>query len=294
MKSEIEQRTATGQFRFLIDRENLPFVKLSFKGEPIYFSDSIKPVLMNSEYDLVDSLKKTSPKNPAVLTLDYRIQNAAQKALDQYAGAIVLLDVKKGDILAAASSLKGVGANHPEGTSLAMTGRYEPGSIIKMITLAGSLDHGVDLNKIVPFQCDGYITLQDNKLFICWKKHGQVKDINTATAVSCNVAFARLGLALKPADLINNLKQFGFDSRLAGMLPVELGKIKEGSIDERYLSNLSIGLELFGNDSPSCCDASFSNRKWRSLCYTSSDFRISETLLDYLLEIYHRLNFADL
>ena len=243
LKSEIEHRTTTGQFGFLIDRENLPLVKLSFKGEPTYLSDSIKPVLMNSEYSLVDSLKKASPKNPALLTLDYRIQNAAQKALDRYAGAIVLLDIKRGDILAAASSLKGVGANHSEGTSLAMTGRYEPGSIIKMITLAGSLDHGVDMNKIVPFQCDGYLTLQDNKPLYDWKKHDQIKDINTATAVSCNVAFARMGLALKPADLINNLKQFGFDSRLDGLLPVELGKIKEGSIDERYLSNLSIGLE---------------------------------------------------
>jgi cell division protein FtsI/penicillin-binding protein 2 len=52
-----------------------------------------------------------------------------------------------------------------------------------------------------------------------------------------------VGLALKPADLINNLKQFGFDSKLPGMIPVGLGKIKEGSINEMYISNLSIGLD---------------------------------------------------
>ncbi|MCI0413215.1 hypothetical protein L0222_10505 [bacterium] len=243
LKSEIEQRTTTGQYAFLIDRENLPIVNLSLKGDAVYLSDAIRPVLTNSQYNLVDSLKKAVPKNQAVLTIDFRIQNAAQKALDRYAGAIVLLDVKKGDILAATSNLKGVHANHPEGTSLAMIESYEPGSIIKMITLAGSIERGVDLKKILPYQCEGYLKLQNNKIRHDWKKHGQVKDLNTATAVSCNVVFARMGLSLKPADLIANLKQFGFNSRLSGMIPLDLGKIKEGQLDDDYLSKLSVGLE---------------------------------------------------
>ncbi|HSE42394.1 MAG TPA: penicillin-binding transpeptidase domain-containing protein, partial [Acidobacteriota bacterium] len=97
--------------------------------------------------------------------------------------------------------------------------------------------------KIVPFRCDGNIALDGNKMLYCWKEHGELKDMNQASAVSCNVAFARLGLSMKPADLINNLKQFGFDSKLPGMLPVELGTIKQGSMNERYISDLSIGLE---------------------------------------------------
>ncbi|HSE42055.1 MAG TPA: hypothetical protein VLH08_14920, partial [Acidobacteriota bacterium] len=129
LKSEIEQRTWTGSYAFMIDRENFPLVKMSFKGNVIFLSDAIKPLLVNSEYNLAESLKKTSLKNPAILTLDHRLQNAAQKALEAYAGAIVLLDVKKGDILAAASNLK----NHSAGSSIAMTTDYEPGSIIKMI-----------------------------------------------------------------------------------------------------------------------------------------------------------------
>lgn len=243
LKSEIEQRTASGQYPFLIDRENLAIVKLSLKGNPVYLSEVIKPVLSNSHYNLVDSLKKANPKNQTVLTIDFRIQNAAQKALEKYAGAIVLLDVKRGDILAATSNLKGVHANHPEGTSIAMTQNYEPGSIIKMITFAGAVERGIDLKKIVPYQCDGYLQLPNNKILYCWMKHGLVKDMNIASAVSCNVGFAKMGLALKPADLIENMKQFGFNSRLTGMIPLDLGKIKEGQLDDEYLSKLSIGLD---------------------------------------------------
>ncbi len=243
LKSVIEQRTTTEHYPFLIDRENLPVVNLTLKGNPIYLSDNIRPLLINSKYDVIDSLKKADPKNQTVLTIDSRIQNAAERALDKYAGAIVVLDVKNGGILAATSSLKGVGSNHPDGTSLAMTEGYEPGSIIKLITLAGILEHGVDLKKIVPYQCDGYLKLRDNKVLYCWDKHGLVKDINTATAVSCNVGFAKMGLLLKPADLIANLKQFGFNDRLNGMMPVDLGKIKEGQVDDEYISKLSIGLD---------------------------------------------------
>jgi len=235
LKSEIEQRTATGHYPFLIDRENLPIVNLTLSGNPVYLSDTIRPLLVNSNYNLFESLKREDSKNQTVLTIDSRIQNAAETALDKYEGAIVMLDVKNGDILAAAS--------HPETASVAFTQSFEPGSIIKMITLAGSLEHGLDMKKIVPYQCDGYLKLRNNKVLYCWDRHGLVKDINRATAVSCNVGFAKMGLSLKPADLIANLKQFGFNDQLSGMMPVDLGKIKDSQIDDEYISKLSIGLD---------------------------------------------------
>jgi hypothetical protein len=235
LKSEIEQRETTGHYPFLIDRQNLPVVNLTLKGNPIYLSDAIRPLLVNSNYNLVESLNRIAPKNQTVLTIDSRIQNAAETALEKYAGAIVLLDVKNGDILAAAS--------HPESASVAFTQKFEPGSIIKMITLAGGLERGLDMKKIVPYQCDGYLKLRDNKVLYCWDKHGLVKDINRATAVSCNVGFAKMGLSLKPADLIANLKQFGFNDRFNGTMSLDLGKIKDSQIDDEYISKLSIGLD---------------------------------------------------
>ena len=37
LKSEIEQRTTTGHYPFLVDRENLPVVNLTLKGESNLF-----------------------------------------------------------------------------------------------------------------------------------------------------------------------------------------------------------------------------------------------------------------
>ena len=242
LKGEIEQRTSTGQYALLFDRENLPVVNLNMKGETLFLSDTVKPVLRNSSYDLMPRF--SDRRNQAVLSLDYRIQNAAFKALDKYAGAMVVLDVKKGDILAAASSLKGINSQYPPESQLALTQEYEPGSIIKMITLSGSLEKGVDFSKIFPVQCDGYLKLSQDPPIYDWKKHDQVKDIDTATAVSCNVSFAKIGLSMKPSDLLANLKQFGFNSRLqTSVLNVDLGKITEGEINDHYLANLSIGLQ---------------------------------------------------
>src|SRR4029078_12280500 len=70
------------------------------------------------------------------------------------------------------------------------------------------------------------------------------KDVETAAAVSCNVGFAKMGLILKPADLLANLKTFGFDERLPNaFLPLELGKIKKAELNEMVLADLSIGLD---------------------------------------------------
>ncbi|MCI0415560.1 hypothetical protein L0222_22525 [bacterium] len=243
LKAEIERRLSTGSYTFLYDRENLPLVSKSFKGSFNILYDPVQAVFRNPSGDYLSKLDDR-PNRQATLTLDYRIQIAALKALEKYAGAIVLLDVRTGDILAAASSLKGRNSVHPPGTSVAMHVMYEPGSIIKMITLAGALESGSHPERLFPLPCEGSFKLSDNELFYCWNVHNQITDFDFATAVSCNVSFAKIGLAMKPADLLSNLRTFGFDGKLPGdYLPLPLGKIVEGSMNDRYVANLSIGLE---------------------------------------------------
>jgi penicillin-binding protein A len=237
LKSEIEHRLSTGQFTFAFDRQNLPLVSKSLQGTPNILYDAVRTVFRNPSGDYLAG-PENRPNAQITVTLDYRIQNAALKALEKYAGAIVLLDVQKGDILAAASSSKS------PGTAVATHVMYEPGSIIKMITLAGALESRSNPEKLFPLQCDGALKLSDNQAFYCWKAHGQVKDANVATAVSCNVAFAKIGLAMKQADLLSNLRRFGFDAKLKGdYFPLQLGKTIEGEMNDRDVANLSIGLE---------------------------------------------------
>ncbi len=242
-RMEIEQRLSTGQFTFVYDRENLPLVQKSLKGEFKLLYEPVQSILKSPGGDFLAELNQ-QPNRQTVLTIDYRIQNAALKALGKYAGAIVLLNTENGDILAAAGNLKGVNSEYPPGTSIALHTLYEPGSIIKMLTLAGAIEKGAGPEKLFPLQCEGNLKLSENKLLYDWKVHNEVKDIDTATAVSCNVSFARMGLMMKPADLFANLRNFGFDARLQDtFVPLDLGKILEGELNDLYLANISIGLE---------------------------------------------------
>lgn len=242
LKAEIDQRMTTGRYGLVFDRESLALVNVSLKGETQVLYDAVRPVFKNDAFDYLAQLQRSSGQS--VLTLDYRIQNAAVKAFGKYAGAIVVLDPKNGDILAAASSPKGVNSEYPPDSCLALNQLYEPGSINKMITLAGALEHQVDVTKIFPLQCEGNLKLANDKVLYDWKTHGEVKDLDTATAVSCNVAFAKIGLSMKPSDLIANLKSFGYDSQLRDtFVPLSLGRIQEGDGSDEYLAHLSIGLD---------------------------------------------------
>jgi peptidoglycan glycosyltransferase len=242
LKEEIDHRISTNQYTLVYDRENLSLVSHSLKGGIQIPYEPVQTLLRTPAGDYPERIK--GENRQAMLTLDYRIQAAATKALEPYAGAIVLLDVEKGDILAAASSWKGKNSTHAPGTPLAMTMQYEPGSIIKMITLAGALENGSDPLALFPMKCEGSVKLSNNRILYCSKTHGEIKDVNVATAVSCNVAFARMGLDMKNADLISNLRKFGFDAQLSIQhFPMQLGKLKQSNIDDQYIGYLSIGLE---------------------------------------------------
>lgn len=243
LKTELERLKTRGDYVLLYDRENLPLVNVNTESEisPVY--KPAMPVLVTSRMNVPDTIRQM-PYRQASLTIDSRIQNAAIQALGQYAGSIVVLDARSGQILAAASNPKGVRSDHPENAPLAFDEMYEPGSIIKMITLAGALEKGVDLSSIFPFECTGLLKLSNNKILYDWKVHGTVTGIDQATAVSCNVSFAKLGLAMKPAEFLENLRNFGFDSRVEhGIVSMDLGKILDDDISDFYLSHLSIGLE---------------------------------------------------
>ncbi len=168
LREEIELRQSTGQYTFLYDRENLPIVSRSFNGAFHILYEPVKPLFVNPSGNYLAKLDDRSNRQ-ATTTLDYRIQNAALKALENYAGAIVLLDVENGDILAAASSLKGRNSLHPSGTSVATHVQYEPGSIIKMITLVGALESKSNPEQLFPMECEGALKLAENKVLYVGK-----------------------------------------------------------------------------------------------------------------------------
>jgi peptidoglycan glycosyltransferase len=187
---------------------------------------------------LLASLEERALRGRVNLALDLVYQRAAHAALGRYTGAFVALDPRTGEILAL--------VNHPgerEATS-PYRQQYEPGSILKMITLSAALDSGMDLESLFPLNCTGNMTL-DGKLFYDWTTHGSVADINEATAVSCNLAFAAMGLEMGQARLDDALHAFGFDRNLARTdLGLELGQLldMDPSAPRMGLARRSVGL----------------------------------------------------
>ncbi len=151
------------------------------------------------------------PGQSLYLTIDTKLQNAAEEALGDQAGAVVALDVKNGEVLAFVSrptfdpALFARGITSDEWrelientrrpmTNKALRGQYPPGSTFKMIVALAALEAGV-VTPATTFTCNGSFQLNKNYEYRCWKKngHGPV-DLHKAIKESCDVWFYRVGL----------------------------------------------------------------------------------------------------
>jgi len=171
-------------------------------------------------------------------TLDPFVQKAALAALGNLRGSIVAIDPATNEILAIASS-------HPYGqmSNLALEGAYEPGSVIKVLTALKAAESGFDFSKVFPFVCKGLLEI-DGRRFMDWAVHGDLPNLRDALAVSCNTAFAEIGLRVGREPMLAFLHAAGFDGELdLGILRVPMGKTV-GSFDDRFeIANLAVGLE---------------------------------------------------
>lgn len=141
------------------------------------------------------------------LTLDLELQKIAYDslALAGQSGAVVLLDVLTGDVLALASCPgfdpgafnRGLRAGEwrtlisdPKAplSNKAIAGLYAPGSTFKPITALAALQAGA-ITTETRFSCGGHIGL-GNARFHCWKKGGHgTLNLRAALSHSCDVYF---------------------------------------------------------------------------------------------------------
>ena len=156
-----------------------------------------------------------------VLTIDKHLQTFAFDALNGRSGAVVVLDVATGEILAAASAPSfdpgtptGIAWDKEEQKgdkgafiNRAFGQRYPPGSTFKLVAAAALLeDETFDPNW--GMECKGVhpkYMIREHDL----KRHGWVS-LKNAVALSCNVFFAEVGVRLGP-DLLAMAEKFGFN-----------------------------------------------------------------------------------
>lgn len=210
-------------------------------------------------------LRRPTPGRTVVLTLDYHLQRHAENALKKHArngGAMVVMDIRNGHILAMASNPSFnpnefvFGIRDARWSELnqdlrapllgrAFSSEYPPASTFKLVTALGALESG----KVTPsssYFC-GTSLLVGDRYFHNHNTKSDEGDMNVITAIkrSCNTWFYQAALDTGADPIINMALRLGFDERVGlpikgegkGNVPSSAGrKILGGEI-----ANIAIG-----------------------------------------------------
>lgn len=172
-----------------------------------------------------------------VTTLDVDLQEAAYKALGDYRGAVVVMEVSTGKILTMVSKPDfnpNTIANdwerlvsHGESVLLnrATQGAYIPGSTFKLVTTLAYMRQTPGYMDYM-YDCEGSI-VQDGTTIHCAKNraHGE-QDLKASFANSCNAAYSDLGLILKYSNYKKTAEDLLFNKELPCRLPYSQSKFR--------------------------------------------------------------------
>ncbi len=188
-------------------------IEVDARGRLVRFLDRLEP---QSGFNLV-------------LTLDAKLQHAAEKAFAGKRGAVVAMHPQTGEILAWVSrpsydpnlfaqrfsreSWEKLIADpaHPL-QNRPLQAQYAPGSILKLVVMAAGLDTGA-LTPETTFTCPGYFTL-GAVTFDDWEKGGHGRqDLMQAVAHSCNVYFYQAALKTGIDAIARVAREFGLGQK---------------------------------------------------------------------------------
>ncbi len=169
-----------------------------------------------------------------VLTINSKVQRAAEEALAGHVGSAVALDPRTGEVLALVSqpaydpNLFARGIRAKEYQAILSDKRkplldravraYPPASTFKIVTSLAGLVGG----KITPgmsVYCTGRLGSRGPR---CWSRHGYVT-FDTAIAKSCDIFFYRVGQALGVDAIASMARRFGLGKETGIDLPGEHG-----------------------------------------------------------------------
>ncbi|MGH7277524.1 MAG: penicillin-binding protein 2, partial [Candidatus Rokuibacteriota bacterium] len=171
-------------------------------------------------------IEQTEPNGGAhvVTTVDRRIQEAAESAMEGHPGAVVVMDPRNGDVLALVSTPafaidRFTGTIDPKAwrrvvkdpdtplLNRTIQSQYAPGSIFKIVVAAAGLQE----RSITPgerIECEGHFQL-GNRTFRDLKAHGSVNFMD-AMRDSCNVYFYQAALEVGAPVIARYAQAFGF------------------------------------------------------------------------------------
>jgi hypothetical protein len=185
-----------------------------------------------------------TPGKEVRLTLDADIQNRALEVMGDESGAIVVMDVRNGDLLAMVSApsfdanrfVKGLSG--PEYKALAeyerkplldkaLSGNFPPGSTFKPTVGLAALTAGVDPE--VRVSCGGS-WYYGGRTWRCWEKRGHgSQNLHEAIKNSCDIYFYQTSLKIGPDAIATAARAMGFGDTFDIGIPGQ----KKGLVPDR-------------------------------------------------------------
>ncbi|MCL2819135.1 MAG: penicillin-binding transpeptidase domain-containing protein, partial [Actinomycetia bacterium] len=190
--------------------------------------------------DVIDSaMGRTVVGDNVVLTIDSRIQLAAEEAMQGLTGAVVALDPKTGAVLASVSKP----SFHPQSIDDSMetlktnstaplldrarSTLLAPGSTFKVVTLTAALADKVATPDTV-YSAPGVLEIGNAPVTNFDKEsYGEIS-LTTATAYSVNTVFGQLAVELGADRLVNQAERFGFNQTIPYTLEIETSLMPAG------------------------------------------------------------------
>ena len=231
--------------------------------------DGVETITRNSDGVIVDTKLTTVPEpgHTVQLTIDSNFQRAVDKALADNidminrvyntgtmkaaAGAVVVLDVKNGSVLAASNypsyDQNLYAANYSEYSSdpslplfnRALQGLYTPGSTFKPAVAVAALDSGL-INQYSTVYCNGVYNYFKDYHPRC-TRHGHSGNIDVVTAIkwSCNIFFYDVGRRLTSDVYDAYAYKLGLGQRTGVEVGEALGRLTTKN-DSNYTASLDV------------------------------------------------------
>lgn len=231
--------------------------------------DGVETITRNSDGVIVDTRLTTVPEpgHTVQLTIDSNFQRAVDKALAENidminrvyntgtmkaaAGAVVVLDVKDGSVLAAANypsfDQNLYATNYSEYSAdpslplfnRALQGLYTPGSTFKPAVAVAALDSGL-INQYSTVNCTGVYTYYKDYHPRC-TRHGHSGNIDVVTAIkwSCNIFFYDVGRRLTSDVYDAYAYKLGLGQRTGVEVSEAVGRLTTKS-DSNYMASLDV------------------------------------------------------
>ena len=234
-------------------------VGYSTKGKTAV-EDMANYYLINSEATISQKVENDisggkNPGNDVYTTFDYDLQEIAYRSMGIYKGAVIVSDIKTGQILALVSKPdfdpntvarewdnyindkeSGVLLNR------ATQGIYPPGSTFKILTTLEYIKENPDSYMNYRFNCNGSYTGDGIKIN-CFHHavHGNV-DLTSSFSHSCNSSFANIGMSLDREQFGKTLNTLMFNQNLPTEYNYTVSNLNvDNSTDDYDMAQISIG-----------------------------------------------------